>query len=260
MRHAGAGWLGLVLWSVVAGAAPAYPQDGGTERSAMVQPPGIGSAAEATTQAVRLTHLDSASRKTTARRVTVATADTPFLWRQLIGKAAWRVDFEDASLKLRSAVPGFPDAYRRTFTVLLDESSGQLLGVASPFDGHDPDLRPLPSGDVAERQLRSEQEVYHGLPAHAPKLSFVEALDRVLTGGIGSPFLAKEIHAVYVLHSRMGSPPRPVWVITLRGLPPMTVRGPDAGSIPVWQRNHMRNVVDAETGDVLFATNSPQPE
>jgi hypothetical protein len=82
----------------------------------------------------------------------------------------------------------------------------------------------------------------------------------VLSHGIGSPFLAKEIHGVYVMHSRMGSTPRPVWAITLRGLPPMAARGSYGDTIPVWQRNHMRNVLDARSGEVLFATNSPQPE
>jgi len=61
--------------------------------------------------------------------------------------------------------------------------------------------------------------------------------------------------------------PHPVWAITLRGIPPRPLKGkplafhhiPDDELIPVWVRNHIRNVVDAVTGQVLFATDCPQP-
>jgi hypothetical protein len=39
----------------------------------------------------------------------------------------------------------------------------------------------------------------------------------------------------------------------------MPVDGPFGDTVPAWQRNHMRNVVDDATGRNLFATNSPQP-
>jgi hypothetical protein len=82
----------------------------------------------------------------------------------------------------------------------------------------------------------------------------------VLNKGIGSPFMAKEIYRNYVVQSRGASPRRAVWVVTLRGLPPIPSHGPQGDSIPVWQRNYMRNVVDDETGVNLFATNGPHPE
>ncbi len=62
------------------------------------------------------------------------------------------------------------------------------------------------------------------------------------------------------MDSKMDSAPRAVWAITLRGLPPIPAHGFGAESVPVWQRNHMRNVVDAVTGQFLFATNIPTPE
>jgi hypothetical protein len=119
-------------------------------------------------------------------------------------------------------------------------------------------MRPLPSGASAQEQLQAEKEIYHQFPLEDPKVSFLDALDIVLTEGIGSPFVAKAIHGVYVMHSRMDSRPRPVWAITLRGIPPLPARGEYADTIPVWKRNHIRNVVDAMTGENLFATNSPQ--
>lgn len=116
-------------------------------------------------------------------------------------------------------------------------------------------------------------ETYHGFPANPPQVSFLDALSAVATkGGVGNPFLAKEIYAVYVMESRRpgtrwGWNPRPVWAITLRGLPYIPLKGrgpsprdvPDEELVPMWQSNHMRNVVDAITGNVLFATTIPQP-
>ncbi len=45
--------------------------------------------------------------------------------------------------------------------------------------------------------------------------------------------------------------------ITLRGLPPIAVHGPDPKSVPKAQLTHLRNLVDAATGKVLQAVNSP---
>ncbi len=211
-------------------------------------------------RAGELTELNVVSEKSAAERVTVNSDNTPFLWRQRIGKRAWLVTFVNVSLKLPSAIAGYRDPYRRQFDVLLDEDSGELLSITSLFRGAAPDMRPQPSGEVAERQLSAEKETYEGVPAEDPRVTFLGALDIILSKGMGSPFLAKEIFAVYVMEARMGSPARPVWAITLRGIPPISAHGPYADEVPVWQRNHMRNVIDAKTGEFLFATNSPQPE
>lgn len=220
----------------------------------------IGSEAEAIQRAMELTRLDALRGVTaSATRVTVTDDSTPFLAKQIIGRVAWRVELSKVSLELASALQGFHDPYRRKFFVLLDEETSKLLGIASKFDGMDPDMRPLASAASAEQQLTAEKEIYISLPVHDPPVRFLDALDAILSGGIGSPFLAKEIDASYVSHARMGAAPRDAWVITLRGLPPLPARGPGGDQVPVWQRNHMRNVVDATTGKVLFATNSPQP-
>jgi hypothetical protein len=220
----------------------------------------VANASDAITQASRLTGLDTLTQKIAARQSLMRNDRTPFLWRPFEGRLYWQVDFDEVSLRLASAIPGFRDKYLRRFSVLLDGVTGQLLGVVSLFEGQDPDLRPQPSGEAAESQLRGQEEIYHGLPSYPPRLTFLAALDVVLTNGIGSPFLAKEIYASYVMHSRSGAAPRAVWVVTLNGLPPMPVDGPYGDTVPVWQRNHMRNVVDDETGRNLFGTNSPQPQ
>ena len=220
----------------------------------------ITNEADAIRQAARLTGLDKLTRKIRARHVKIMDERTPFLWEQYIGRMAWMVEFTDVRLKFKTSAPNSEDTYTRKFVTLLDEKTGQLINVTSRFVGKDPDLREQPSGAAAETQLRSEEEMYYGLPKGEPKLTFLSALETVLDQGIGSPFLAKEIFGNYVMHSRGSAPQRAVWVITLRGLPPIPAHGPKGDSIPIWQRNHMRNVIDGETGVNLFSTNSPQPE
>ena len=201
-------------------------------------------------------------------KVDVNDDNTPFLHKQINGrKGVWRVRIGNVRLKLRSGVPGFKDRYVRNFELLIDPNTGDLLRITSRFDGNDPNMLPEPPAAYAEKQFLSGEEVYHGFPAQAPKINFLEALNSVGSNGIGSPFLAKEIYAVYVMHSEKGRPHRAVWAITLRGIPYRPLTGkplslidvPDEQVVPVWKRNKMRNIVDATTGKVLFATSSPSP-
>lgn len=207
-------------------------------------------------------------------RVDVNDDNTPFLHTQINGKkGVWRVEIKNVRFKLKSAAPGFKDRYIRNFQVFVDPNTGHLLKITSKFDGNDPNMLPEPPAIVAEVRIRNHgNEIYHGFPPEPPKVSLLQALDAILTEGVGSPFVAKEIYAVYVMESTMrgyksGWEPRPVWAITLRGLPPRPVTGkppslhdtPDEELVPAWRRNHMRNVVDARTGKVLFATSGPQP-
>ena len=85
------------------------------------------------------------------------------------------------------------------------------------------DMRPEPNATSAQAQLEATGERYLAFPTIDPKITFLDALDVVLSSGIGSPFHAKEIDGLYVMHSKGESDPRPAWVITLRGLPPMEV-------------------------------------
>lgn len=220
----------------------------------------IQTEAEAIQRALHVTGFDALQDvEAHATHGAVQQSDTPFLAKQIVGRVAWRVELSKVSLVLRSSIPGFRDRYRRRFFVLLDEDDGKLLEITSVYGGPASEMRPVPSAAVAEAQLSAEKEIYLGFPDKDPRVNFLGALDAILSGGIGSPFYAKEINAVYVSHSEMGSPPRDIWAITLRGLPPIPAHGPGGDSVPEWQRNHMRNLVDASTGKVLSATNSPQP-
>ena len=125
-------------------------------------------------------------------------------------------------------------------------------------------MRPEPNAVSAERQLRASGEIYLGFPDVPPSINFLDALDIILKDGVGSPFSAKEIDALYVMYSRRNSKPCRAWVITLRGIPPLPVSIPPGASREiaeqVWGYNHIRTVINDETGKILLMTNWPQPD
>ena len=186
---------------------------------------------------------------------------TPFVGQQMAALGtAWELTWPNVRLSLPSA-RGAADQYARTVTVRLAQAGGQFLGATLRAAGElPPGVRPTPEGEVAQDQLRRAGESYAGVPATAPRLSLLSALDAVFVQGVGPPLHSREIQALYVMLVRQGRAPVPVWAITLNGFPPMPDSGPPgAGPTPAWQRNHMRNVVDANTGRLLFATSVPQP-
>ena len=205
------------------------------------------------------------------KRVDINDVNTPFLHREISSrKNVWRVEMKNVRLKLKGAEPQFKDKYVRTFAVFVDPNTGHLLKITSKFDGHDPNMLPEPPAEVAEQQITTFLgESYLGFPNEPPKVNFLDALG---AGLAGNPLLAKEIEALYVMHSRKGleffgitPEPRPRWVITLRGLPPregtrVHAQGLEAATEePAWGQNHSRNIVDAATGKCLMGSNIPQP-
>jgi hypothetical protein len=247
--------------AILFGAAALAAAQGGGTPSMPTPELKLKNASDARSAALSVTGFDRLGPITTAAKLEVVNDDaTPFLANEIKRRPIWRVEMKGISLKLPSAIPGFEDRYKRDFTVLLNPETGQLLAMQSRCSQPDPEMRPEPSAASAEKQLKDAGETYHGLPRNPPRLSLLDALDAVLDRGIGSPLLAKEIYGVLVLHSKTDSPAKPVWAITLRGIPPLNPHGQSAEAVPIWQRNHIRNVVDAETGQVLFATTIPQPD
>ncbi len=140
----------------------------------MVEPHRIADATDAVAVAKEVTGFGVPSRAAPfVDRITIKDDDTPFLARQLVGTVAWRVEFEDISLTLKSAVSSFQDPYRRSFIVLIQEETGILWSVKSVSDKKDIDLKPEPSAAVAEEQLGPEGEIYVGLAAANPGISFL---------------------------------------------------------------------------------------
>jgi len=198
--------------------------------------------------------------------VTLTDDETPFLHDSINGQEFWQVNIDSVRLVIDVELESGKTVQRvdtnvRDFVVFLHPKTGQIVRISSEPDDY-PYKPPKPSAEQAEDQLRrvklgGSSEFYHGFPDMPPKVSFVEALRSV----IHDPFSAHEIHALYVMHSRRDGTPRPVWIIDLRGLDPapMTMGGPGRTAVvPIEERNHRRNGVDAMTGAHLFTTTFPQ--
>ncbi len=197
-------------------------------------------------------------QESTVKLVSLKEDNTPFLSERIIGRPLWQVTIPKWKLDLPSAIPGFEDRYERTFDILVDPVNGTILKIASRWPQGIPEMAPEPPAEQAEVQMiNSGLERYHRFPQDKPAITFLQALDVVLREGSSSPLVAKQIIAHYVVHSKMGGEPRPVWAITFRGI--RIVRGgpaPLPGSPPSAHEfvvNRMRDIVDARTGEWLGA-------
>lgn len=177
----------------------------------------------------------------------------PYLRDSINNRYGWHVVIED-TLSLSNWVP--PDNFDRfrKFTVSLDAQNGRLVSITYVIAEDYPDKTPTVSCDSAQEVLAFVKEVFYGLPESPPAISFTDALDHVM----GSPFCAKEIRGWYLLYSRLGEEPHPVWYIDMRGVdPPYSSMSRHGANIPAKFRNNMRCVIDATTGQNVFSANYP---
>lgn len=193
-----------------------------------------------------------------AEIVILAEDNTPFLSEQIIARPVWHVVISNWNLELKSAAPDVKDSYTRTFDAFVDPLNGRLLKVVSRWPEGVPRIPPEPgAGSYTKQMRRSGLERYHALPEEDPPISFLDALDGIFKGG-RNPLLAEQIVGQYVIASAMERTPKPVWVITLRGNRPLWESAfPGAG---VDGRNHLRHIVDPQTGKWICASSTPQPE
>jgi hypothetical protein len=217
----------------------------------------------------RVTGLEASFTIDKIEAVSLKELNIPCLSPQLADKRGVRVKFAPGKMKWTPPMRGVNDPYVRYFTVYLDADGNQVLAITSRLEKRSPDIHDDPPPERTAVLLSQMSEVYESFPTVDPKITFMEALDTVRARGVGYPPLAQEIDGYYVMESRLGRPAQPVWVINLRGLPrlpaPSIPARPDGKATeykapPIWQDNHLRNVVDAATGAWLFGTNSPGPE
>lgn len=178
---------------------------------------------------------------------------TPFLHDAIVNRPVWWATTEVFSLALSSTPDGWHDKYSRTLDVYLDPESGRLLKVSTRWPDGEKEIAPEPDAANAAWQLQGTREMYHGIPEEDPPISFLEAIDVIQRNG-GNPLVAKQISGVWVVWSRMDKEPRPMWVITLRGIPPVRPH-----EINLNLLNHMRYIVDPVAKKVLMRTTDPQP-
>lgn len=197
---------------------------------------------------------DSTEMEARASQVTLIEENTPHLNQSVVGRPMWRATINNWTVKpLKPCSPTIRDRYMRTVDVLLDPANGKLVSVRTRWPEEEPPIAPEPSAEWAAREMRSNREVYHGFPREQPPISFSEAV-RVVQESGGNPLVAKQIVGRWIMWSWQGSAPKPMWIITLRGIPPIAEDvSPDAA-------NHLRFIVDPSDMRVLLITTIPQPD
>ena len=166
--------------------------------------------------------LDGTAPQFTAELVTLTEDNTPFLKHQIVGRPIWHVVITNWKLQLKSAPIGVKDSHTRTFDVFVDPKNGRLLKISSRWPEGVPPIAPEPRADIAEEHMvRAGREIYHRFPDAEPSINFLQALDVVFKDGVGDPLIANQIIAHYIVGSSIARQPKPVWAITLRGIPPL---------------------------------------
>lgn len=253
-------WTSVFVWTLYLNDFVAHEPAVSAEKGDLQHnPKAVLKKSAAIARVLQLTGFETSPTNIVAERLTSPLPEDqiPFLWGQYSNKPVWRVKLTNVGFNLKSPAVSVPGPYRnlRTFTAVVEAETGQLICVKCKYAGSVPDIRPEASAAVQEKALQMN-ETYTDFPSDDPTISLVHALDAVPT----NPRLAKEIDALYVLESRMGAAPRPVWMVTLRGIPPIEPRSTSSAGIHPWLLNRMRCAVDARTGKLLFSTNTPYPE
>ncbi|MDH4155842.1 MAG: hypothetical protein OEW00_01010 [candidate division Zixibacteria bacterium] len=182
--------------------------------------------------------------------VSLIDSTTPFLSKFRGGEKAWCITFRD--VRLAEPKKGQSDSsLLRTFQVYIDSTTGRFLKAVCDYKALNPEKDLTITAAEAEQQIAAGGETYLEPPAFPPV-----SMGRALLGCPRDPFSAKQITIQYILMGKFWESPRLVWVITLRGIPPVTPKGP-GDSVPVYMRNQVRQVVNAKTGHVIFISNAP---
>ncbi|MEX1228720.1 MAG: hypothetical protein WEB58_00685 [Planctomycetaceae bacterium] len=213
-------------------------------------------AVDAARRGIGLTTIDRDA--VVARQVQLSGESMPFLVDRLRGRTTWRIEFDNVRLDDHSSDPRFENRYISKLIVFLWPETGEVMKVVSAWPAGEPRIPTYPSCADQERQLKASSIVYTGESGDAPALTLLEALAE--THHMSRH--VKQIYACSVMESRMKRNARPVWAIHLRGFPPFATSVPPGGSdvdIPEHARNHMREVIDSQTGESLYASTTPQP-
>jgi hypothetical protein len=199
-----------------------------------------------------------------ARLIKVEAVDLPLL-TNFAGEWCWE-SMINVELIMVTKVPlDSTDSKKRTFRVLLDPESGNMISAASVLvDGYPEQKDIMPAGgptELIEKMRGFGENVYGFAEETSAMIGFVEALNFVM----GSPYGAKEIHVWCVEYARFDhsvdtyEDSKPVYMIFLRGLPPIPNMGVPIGSNGEPHPNppsitDLRSVVDAHTGVCICAT------
>jgi len=193
--------------------------------------------------------------KATVDILTMNDTTTPFLGEYATGRRVWKVEYHN--IPLFPGKDGRPDSRKCNIAVFLDSLEGHALKVECYLEDLIPDVDILVPAKEAERQLLYNGEAYIGFPNRDSLVTFFEALQVCSR----DPISARRISGQLVLlrKGRVTDPGRPVWVVQLQGIPPISFYGGPTPNIPVYQKNHSRQIINAVSGRLSFTALSPQP-
>jgi hypothetical protein len=187
----------------------------------------------------------------TAERSAFADESVPFLRREIMGQTVYRVVFHNVAL----TEGGNVNRFITTLVAFVSASTGRLLKVTSVWPKDCPRIADQPGCAEEERQLGDER--YVSFPDERPLVSLIDALQKTPHWSTQ----VKQVHALRVLHSCTQHNKRAVWIIYLRGIgvDPLKAHMDPQGKMADDAFNHMRNLVDSQTGEWLWADTFPQP-
>jgi hypothetical protein len=226
------------------------------KQSHLAQP--IGTPEDAVAMAIKYTGLGNIKRFSSitaseiCRKTTVTDDVTPFLSEQINGRQVWEVTFDSVRFEL----PGWDadvvgNQTPKSIKVLIDPADGRLLRITAREPGFRDTLPAEPPAESAEKSLSGE--IYHDFVSDEIPVDFMQACAAAVPS---SPIMSKVLIAVCVNHSRSGEEPRPVWCIIGRGAPGVdSFFGPEGRGRSA--NDHVRSVVDAVSGELLYADNRP---
>ncbi|MCP4703434.1 MAG: hypothetical protein GY865_02390 [candidate division Zixibacteria bacterium] len=187
-----------------------------------------------------------------AKAVKFEDSTTPFLGHYSSNSPVWKISAKNSYI-LSKSVADYKEANLRDFDIYIDSISGKLLKIECQYGTKDLALCPILDKKSAEKQISDGGHKYLSIPDDRPKIDFYAAL----LACPYDPLSAKEILGQYVYFSYGNRPPRPVWIITLVGISPIKLFGPDSDWVPEYQLNRVRQIIDAETGKVILTSTVP---
>ncbi len=200
--------------------------------------------------------------------VTLVDTVTPFAREALNNREVYKVHFESVPLDFRRVWGDriIGALVERDFDVTVDAKTGVVLVIELETDSLEAKLASgeirIPSAEVAERQLGGG--MFYGFPSENPPVSFIEIMHK-----LNSPLKAEKIKAVYAdtspIHDKYvekygnhnsRTTCQNAWLVDMWGGAGL----PHSGSFPTlkpYQKNHIRTLLDADTGRLLWETDVP---
>lgn len=160
-------------------------------------------------------------------------------------------------IKARKGVARFPNI--KDMQITTNPNTGRVVKLFSKWPDKVTQIAPFPDAIEEERQIRLHHEEFISLPDYEPEYDFYKALKSIEDAGPAAPQDAKQVIGYYVRNKTEYFGERDVWIIQVRGITPFLPGMNAEDTVPVDARNHIRNVVDAKTGEWLWADTIPQP-